>query len=130
MAAGGYIPHMVELYDGRFAKSDSEAWRQECYWRDWLRTAPHLREARLGDSVKIKGLAGIERLRKELLVVEPFFVLSLPTKLERIAYLESTERAYGWQAKKTLEEKVRKIWSDRRAALDATAAQIKTQEEQ
>lgn len=63
---------------------------------------------------KKRGKAGVDRLMADILAMEPYLVLSLPTRELRRAYAARTEARRGRQARIDLEAAVKAIWESRK----------------
>ena len=67
--------------------------------------------------LKIRKAKGWEALRQRCYEQEPAFVLGLPDKPSRQAYLARVEQRFGGSARATLEARVRALWQSKRVAV-------------
>lgn len=105
---------MVLLADNRLVSSSSPEWMAECeayaiLAMDVGRKRTHLQ--RLGER---RGLAAEARVRSVMATVEPAYVLSLPDREARHAYLNRLEREVGGNARANLEPRIRALWESRK----------------
>ena len=101
---------LVRLHDGREAYTDSASWRAECEARTvLLMDYPKQREF-LRAVKERRGAAAVAALRDLMHDVEPSFLLGLPDKDARRAYLNRVERDRGLNARTHLETRARAIW--------------------
>ena len=101
---------LVRLHDGRQAYTDSASWRAECEARTiLLMDYPKQREF-LRVVEERRGADAVAALRDLMHDVEPSFLLGLPDKDARRAYLNRVERDRGLNARTHLETRARAIW--------------------
>ncbi len=101
---------LVRLHDGREAYTDSASWRAECEARTvLLMDYPKQREFLIAIGER-RGPEAVAALRQLMHDVEPAFVLGLPDKDARRAYLNRVEKDRGLNARTHLETRARAIW--------------------
>lgn len=106
----------VTLYDGRVVDSSSVEWMMECEARMVLRMS-HEERAEFFEGVRKKRKqAGLQALRLRCYELEPYYVLSLPTRAERQAYAQRVGRFFGEQHRLSLEAKVMALHEARKLA--------------
>lgn len=107
---------LVTLADGRQVPSDSEAWRAECEARAML-AIPHDDRADAFELIERKrGPDAVRQLKANMLDVEHAFVLDMPTRDVRRAYLAKVEYHRGQTAREYLEARITELWNRRRAS--------------
>lgn len=106
---------LVTLHTGEQVSNYSEAWRAECEARHHLRQsldkrkdAMELVEKKRGPDARLE----LERLIRQL---EPAYVLGLPNKEVRRAYLHRVQMAQGEIRREILEQEVRELYERRKA---------------
>ena len=113
---------IVTLYDGREVDSASEEWRAECEARTVL-AMDLVKRADFFQLVEAKrGADAVRVLRERCFDLEPHYVLNLPNKPQRTAYLDQVERRFGPNPRKALEEKIMALHRARQAVATETAA--------
>lgn len=114
----------VTLYDGRKVDSASEAWRAECEARAILEMDVAKREQFWQAIEQKRGADALKALKRRCFELEPYYVLNLPNKHQRRAYLEQVERRFGPNPAEALRAKVLELHSARQAVAsgDAQAA--------
>jgi hypothetical protein len=112
---------MVLLADGRLVPNDSPEWLVECEAYAILAMEIGRRRDFLQLLTDKRGPAAVEVIRSRMAAVEPAYVLSLPDRQSRQAYLIRTERDLGANAKTSLELRVRSLWDSRKSAKGAAA---------
>lgn len=121
-----WVAPLVTLWDGRQVPSDAAEWREECEARLVLAMPPIERVEFLNKVAKIRKHDGLMALKKRCHELEPYYVLSLPTKDLRNRYAADVEYRFGVAARDALQAKVRAIWEQRKAIASASqdAAQL------
>lgn len=114
-------PKQVTTIDGRQCMSDSEDWRRCCEAVHVLNMTHPLRREWLADVGKRRGAEGLRTLTDEMDRIEPAYMLAMPSKDDRRAYLASVERHIGVAAKEGLEKALFALWEQRKAAQAVTA---------
>lgn len=119
-----WIAPPVTLVTGERVPSDSEAWRAECEARAIL-TKSIAQRAEFFELIgKRRGEEAMAVLKLRCYELEPYYVLGLPNRQQRNAYLAAVEQRFGTNASDTLRAKVLAIHGQRQtvADQDATAA--------
>lgn len=105
MNACTWIPNLVTLVDGRQVDCSSEEWRLECECRYILakpftvRKPGETTRAMLLEQIgQRRGPEALEALKEAIHGIEPAYVLSLPNKAQRNAYLDQIGHHYGENA--------------------------------
>lgn len=109
------------LADGRTVANDSPEWLAECEAYAILAMEIGRRRSFLQLLTDKRGAAAVAVIRARMAAVEPAYVLSLPDRQARQAYLLRTGRELGEQARSTLEARVRSLWDFRKSAKGAAA---------
>lgn len=105
---------MVKLFDGTSVPSDSEEWRAECEARYILSLSQIEQRERLESIARKRGgQAAAERVRRAMNLVWPAYVLDMPTRDVRRAYLAEVERIFGANTRKGLEERILALHGER-----------------
>ncbi len=119
-----WIAPTVTLATGEQVPSDSEAWRAECEARAVLAMGLVKRSEFFELVGKRRGDDAAAALKRRCYELEPHFVLGLPNKQQRNAYLATVEQRFGPNASDNLRAKVLAIHHERQAvaAGDAQAA--------
>ncbi len=115
-------PNMVTLATGEQVSSSSPAWLAECEARAVLAMPMPAREAFLADVERKRGAPAAGALKHRCFALEPHYVLSLPNRAQRNAYVEQVERRFGHNPAEALRLKVRELHANRVAERDAQAA--------
>lgn len=106
---------LVTLADGQQVPSDSELWRAECEARALL-AIPHEERADVLERIEQKrGAEAKRRLKDTMREVEHAFVLDMPNRDLRRAYLAKVEHHRGPNAREHLELRITELWNRRRA---------------
>jgi hypothetical protein len=122
--ACSWRPSPVTLASGAVVMSDSVEWLHECEARTVL-AMPMLKRIEFFEMVgKRRGDDALKALKVRCFELEPHYVLGLPNKQQRNAYLVMVAQRFGDQARERLREKVLAIHEQRQAvaAQDAAAA--------
>lgn len=114
---------LVTLWDGRQVPSDSEAWRAECEARHMLSLDKASQLAQLERVEQKRGHGSSKPLLAMMGAVEPAYVLDLPLKEQRQAYLATVARVVGPRARSILESKVLDLWNSRKSKACTIAAE-------
>lgn len=122
MNACSWIHNVVTLADGRKISSDSEEWRAECEARLVLSKNHNDRTEFLAFIGQRRGEGAASALRRCVEEVEPAYVLSLPNKAQRNAYLRTVELIQGENAASHLKNRCMELHAKREAACPAAAA--------
>ncbi|MDD1003601.1 MULTISPECIES: DUF7696 family protein [Pseudomonas] len=86
---------IVTLFNGREVLSSSSEYRAECEARHLL-GKPFSEQVRMLERIaRQRGAVALAELKATMANVEPAFVLDLPEKLQRLAYLARTEFVIG-----------------------------------
>ncbi|QNJ57390.1 hypothetical protein Dolphis_84 [Pseudomonas phage Dolphis] len=122
--ACSWRPSPVTLASGAVVMSDSVEWLHQCEAMAILKLPMVTRITRFDDIGKKRGEGALKALKLRCYELEPHYVLGLPNKHQRNAYLDSVAQRFGNQAKDTLREKVLALHEKRQAvaAQDAAAA--------
>lgn len=115
-------PAMVQLIDGRSVPSTSPEWQAECEAMTVLSWDMEKRQNFFEMVERKRGADGLARLKRGMSQALPRYVLELPTKPARIAYLEAYERRISHEARKRLEQAVRDLHARRTAETCNTPA--------
>ncbi len=106
---------MVTLADGTQVASDSEPWRAQCEAYHLLAMPHAKREACLGTIAQRRGEEGMPALRNRLFDLEPAFVLDLPNKAQRNAYVDQVAFHRGQNAADHLRYRAEQLHAERKA---------------
>lgn len=106
-------PTTVKLYDGREVPSDSEDWRAETEARHVLGWLPHRRREYVELIAKKRGAAAAQNLRGSMGRLMPAYILDLPNRAQRNAYIDQIGMAFGNEAKEVMKAKVLAVWKTR-----------------
>lgn len=105
---------MVLLADNRLVDSCSPEWMAECEAYAILAMDIGRRRAHLQLLIDRRGPDAEARVRSVMATVEPAYVLSLPDREARHAYLNRLEREVGGNARANLEPRIRALWQSRK----------------
>jgi hypothetical protein len=122
MNACSWIHDVVTLADGRKIASNSEEWRAECEARHVLRMNHTARTEFMTFIEQRRGAAAAESLRACIEATEPAYVLELPNKAQRNAYLRTVELNQGENASEHLRNRCMDLHGKREAACAVSAA--------
>lgn len=98
--------NMVTLFDGRIVSSSSREWMEECDARCALKIPPMRRTDHFAAIEAKRGVEALRKLKWLCRMVEPAFVLGLPNRQQRNAYLRDVQLRYGPEEAETLRERV------------------------
>jgi hypothetical protein len=114
--ASTWQPTMVELIDGRVVDTNSEEWRAECEAMTVLSFPMDKRQTFFEQVERHRQPAGLEKLKRAMSQVLPRYVLELPTRDARRAYLTDHEKRISKVSRERLEGAVRALWERRQAS--------------
>lgn len=117
-----WIHNVVTLADGSKIASDSEEWRAECEARFVLGKTHTARTEFMAFIGQRRGASAEESLRSCIEATEPAYVLDLPNKAQRNAYLRTVELIQGENAASHLKNRCMELHAAREAACPAVAA--------
>ncbi len=105
----------VELIDGRKVASDSPEWLAECEAMTVLSWPIEKRPDFFDMVQRHRGEAGLSRLKAAMSQALPRYVLEMPSRDARRAYLEAYEKRVSRISRQRLEEAVKALWAKRQA---------------
>lgn len=109
------MPNLTKLVDGTEVRTDSEEWRAECEAR-YVLSMDVGRRFSFMDSVRSRrGSIALARLEKMVSEVEPDYVLRMPSKDARHAYLAKIARLKSDNAAEHLRSRVLTLHHNRKA---------------
>lgn len=114
-------PSEVVTVDGRTLMSDSTEWLQYCEASTIMKAAQHIGQNYRSMIEKMRGKAGLAKVEAEISRIEPAYILSLPDRDTRRAYLAKREAVIGSSAKAALEQRILALHAERQAAATAGA---------
>ena len=115
-------PSIVRTIDGRDVLSDSEEFRACCEAVYSLSRPQADRKQWLDSIQRRRGPEGLLKLEAEMNRIEPAYLLAMPNRDARRAYLDQTEIHRGKVVRKDLEQRIVALWEKRKAASTAAAS--------
>jgi hypothetical protein len=112
---------IVTLYDGRQVDSSSEDWRAETEARAILAMDLTKRTEFLQLVEARRGAEATQALKRRCYDLEPYYVLNLPNKAQRLDYLAKVEQRFGPNPAEALKAKVIALNEQRRAVATEAA---------
>src|SRR5690606_26466228 len=97
-----WVAPVVTLFDGRQVASDSAEWQAQTEACTILAMPLPEREQFWLDIERKRGADALAELKARCFELEPHFVLNLPNKPQRNAYLAQVEHRFGRMASETL----------------------------
>lgn len=122
MNACSWIPDVVTLADGSRIASTSEEHRAECEARLVLSKNHTARTEFMAFIEQRRGAEAAASLRRCIESIEPAYVLGLPNKAQRNAYLRTIELVQGENASTHLRNRCMDLHAKREAACGLAAA--------
>lgn len=110
---------MPVLIDGRVVASDSQDWMAECEARQVLAWPHEKRTHFFAFATKLRGDDAAQALKARCNNLEPHYVLALPNRELRAAYLERVLNNQGQDASTDLERAVRALWANKKSLASA-----------
>lgn len=107
------VDGVVTLYTGEQVSSSSVEWMRECEARQVLLLDEKERTKVFLSVSKIRGESAADALRQRVIDIEPHYVVCLPDRELRAAYLERFAKNNSTIATKKLEDAVCALWRSR-----------------
>lgn len=117
-----YKPSVKTTIDGRECLDDSEEWRCYCEALTNLRRPMEGRKEHFEKIAKFRGVAGLQILEAEMSRIEPHFILGMPNRDVRRAYLRQVEYHRGPVVRERLERRIVEAWEAQKLAADKSTA--------